>query len=343
MSGCLTCGLLRLLWCWLEDLSCRLQDSNLLKLIVAIIVALLVLFNISTGLSLANSCDESSQESLEDGSGDACEDSLEGSSSSLQCTRLGSPETYDYGWIRGPHTWETPCNNQSPINIELNRLEINYFDAPLIWSNYNEVPLGIRLENNGHTLILRAAFPGSPPAIDGGDLLGRFDFREITFRWSWSNSSGSEHTIDHRHSPLEMQCLHIDTDRSGCTSSQRILMISYMFNYTDDNPFLDVLVQHLVAVQLAGQVVEVPPFPLSYLMPAFYDKFYSYHGSLTEPPCHRGAEWLMHPVPLAISERQLNEFRQLRDRQGARIGRNARPVQPLEDRTVFLNRFRTGD
>nr|XP_016927468.1 carbonic anhydrase 1 [Drosophila suzukii] len=338
MNGCLSCGLLKYLWCWLEDLSCRLQDSNLLKLIMAFSVALLVLVNVHTGFTMANSCPRESEEESED----VGEDHPSESSGDLNCTLRGSPESYNYGWDRGPHTWNAPGNNQSPINIERNCVDLNYFDTPLIWSHYNDVPLGIRLENNGHTLILRAAFPGQTPSIDGGDLLGRFDFREISFRWSWTNSSGSEHTVDHHHSPLEMQCLHTDAEGNGCCSSQGILMISYMFDFSDDNPFLDVLVQHLAAVQEAGQVVEVPPFPLSYLMPAFYDKFYSYNGSLTEPPCHRGAEWLMHPVSLAISERQLNEFRQLKDKSGARITRNARPVQPLEDRTVHLNRYRTG-
>ncbi|EDW91335.2 carbonic anhydrase 1 [Drosophila yakuba] len=339
MTGCLTCGLLKYLWCWLDDLSCRLQDSNLLKLILAICVALLVLFNVYTGFSMANRCDEGTDDDCSDAGGDrsTC------SSSYLNCTVRCSPESYNYAWDRGPHTWNTPCNNQSPINIELNCLEINYFDTPLIWSHYNTIPLGIRLENNGHTLILRAAFPGRTPSIDGGDLLGRFDFREISFRWSWANSSGSEHTLDHRHSALEMQCLHTDGDGGdSCSSSQGVLMIAYMFDLSEHNPFLDVLIQHLAAVQQAGQVVEVPPFPLSYLMSPFYDKFYSYNGSLTEPPCHRGAEWLIHPESLAISERQLNEFRLLRDRRGSRIARNARPVQPIEDRRVYLNRFRRG-
>lgn len=331
MKGCLTCGLLNYLWCSLEDLSCRLQDSNLLKFILAIGVALLVLFNVYTGFSLANRCDEGSNDGCANAGGD-------------NCRRFrGSPESYNYDWDQGPHTWDTACNNQSPINIDMNCVEFNYFDTPLIWSHYNSIPLGIRLENNGHTLILRAAFPERTPSIDGGDLLGRFDFREISFRWSWASSLGSEHTLDHHHSPLEMQCLHTDGDGcDGCSSSQGVLMISYMFDLSEHNPFLDVLIQHLAAVEQAGQVVEVPPFPLSYLMSPFYDKFYSYNGSLTEPPCHRGAEWLIYPESLAISERQLNEFRQLRDRRGSRIARNARPVQPIGDRMVYLNRYRTG-
>ncbi|KAH8280589.1 hypothetical protein KR018_011393, partial [Drosophila ironensis] len=202
---------------------------------------------------------------------------------------------------------------QSPINIEQSCLIERIFDTCLEWGNYHDMPRGIRLENNGHTLILRASFADRLPWINGGDLLGRFEFREIRFRWSWYNSSGSEHTIDNEHFPLEMQCLHVDSDGDGCISSQALLMVSYMFELGNENPMLNVLTQHLVRVQSAGRAVEVPPFPLSYLLTPFYSRFFSYHGSLTEPPCHRGTEWFLCPLTFGMSERQLNEFRQLRN------------------------------
>ncbi|XP_022228007.2 carbonic anhydrase 1 [Drosophila obscura] len=252
----------------------------------------------------------------------------------------GWMSTFDYGAIKGPHSWNVPTNNQSPVNIEQCCMENSYFTIPLEWTNGNVLPAGILLQNNGHTLVLRASYPSCVPMIGGGDLLGRFEFREISFRWSWSNSMGSEHTVDNAHYPLEMQCLHTPPQSVSCISSQSILMISYMFEVGRDNPYLEVLIQHLVAVQNAGSTVEVPPFPISYLMLPFYTEFFSYNGSLTQPPCHRGVEWLINPNTLSISERQLNEFRQLRNPHGARIGSNARPVQPLEDRTIFYNRYR---
>ncbi|XP_001360972.2 carbonic anhydrase-related protein [Drosophila pseudoobscura] len=256
------------------------------------------------------------------------------------CVASGQPNTFDYGAIRGPHSWNVPTNNQSPVNINQPCMENSYFETPLQWTNGNVLPDGIRLENNGHTVVLRASYPGCVPSIDGGDLLGRFEFREISFRWSWSSNMGSEHTVDNRHYPLEMQCLHTAAQTEGCISSQSIVMISYMFEVGEDNPYLEVLIQHLVTIKKAGRSVEVPPFPISYLVTPFYTQFFSYQGSLTEPPCHRGVEWLINPDPLAISERQLNEFRQLRSYHGARIGSNARPVQPLGDRAVFYNHYR---
>ncbi|KAH8411051.1 hypothetical protein KR222_010661, partial [Zaprionus bogoriensis] len=250
------------------------------------------------------------------------------------------PTSYGYGTRNGPHTWHVAENNQSPINIDSGSVQRCLFGNPLRWHGYDELPLGICLENTGHTLLLRAVYQGDTPFLYGGDLLGFFGFYEISFRWSWYNATGSEHTLDNEHFPLEMQCLHTErtVDPSHATS-RGVLVISYMFSVATENPFFDVLIQHLVAVQMAGQTVEIPPFPLNYLMATFGTGFYSYQGSLTEPPCHRGAEWFIYPTTLAIGERQLHEFRKLRSRTGARIARNARPVQPLGNREVKLNQF----
>lgn len=62
---------------------------------------------------------------------------------------------------------------------------------------------------------------------------------------------------------------------------------------------------------------------------------------MTEPPCYQGAEWFVFPEPLAISERQLNEFRQIRGTDGvSRIVRNSRPIQTIsDDRTINFNQY----
>ncbi|EDW58828.1 carbonic anhydrase 1 [Drosophila virilis] len=330
MGCCWSCACVSSYWCWLREQSVQLLDTNWFIWIWAVSGALIVLYNLHSGICLMehiSDCGQAGEESA------AAAAAAPDTSSSL-----------DYGIRRGPHTWRTADNNQSPINIVSRSTEEVCFSQALRWIGYDDLPVGIRLENNGHTLLLRAAFQDEEtPHLGGGDLLSCFSFHEISFRWSWYNSTGSEHTLDNEHFPLEMQCLHTDAANTENASSRSLLMVSYMFAVSAENPFMDVIVQHLVAVQLAGQCVEIPPFPLNYLMSPFYTDFYSYHGSLTEPPCHRGAEWFIYPQPIAISERQLHEFRKLRSRSGARIGRNARPVQSLGDRTVKINCYRASE
>lgn len=104
---------------------------------------------------------------------------------------------------------------------------------------------------------------------------------------------------------------------------------------------MDPVIQNLHRIRKPGTKIEISPFPLAYLCHQFRSGFYSYGGSITEPPCYQGAEWFIFPEPLAISERQLNEFRQILSANGkTRIVRNARPVQYINStRVINFNEY----
>ncbi|ALC40624.1 CG12309 [Drosophila busckii] len=249
---------------------------------------------------------------------------------------------YDYGMQQGPHTWLHVGPNQSPVNIDEQATERLAIRELLNWNHYDELPLSITLENTGQTLLLRAQFRANAPTLSGADLLANYTFMELSFHWGWSNSEGSEHTINHRKYPLEMQVLH----RTGAavprssTSSYDLLMVAYVFELSAHNPFLDPLMQNLKLVQQPGKRVQIAPFPLSYLVYPFRTGFYSYGGSLTQPPCYQGTEWFIFPESLAISDFQLRHFRQLLSGDGITpITRNSRPVQSLGNRIINLNYF----
>ncbi|XP_039481739.1 carbonic anhydrase 6 [Drosophila santomea] len=260
---------------------------------------------------------------------------------------------YGYDMNHGPHTWlpksgssgssvgEANCF-QSPVNIDETQIQRLAIRELLNWNHFDDLPASITLENTGQTLILRAQFHGNAPTISGADLLASYTFLELRFHWGWCNSEGSEHTINHRKFPLEMQVMH--KTGSGvpgmCTSSYDLLMIGYFFDLSAHNPYLDPLVQNLRLVQKPGTRVQIPPFPISYLMYPFRSGFYSYGGSLTHPPCYQGTEWFIFPESLAISDFQLRHFRLLLGPDGiSPIARNSRPVQNMGNRVVSLNCF----
>ena len=56
-------------------------------------------------------------------------------------------------------------------------------------------------------------------------------------------------------------------------------------------------------------------------------QFLGYRGSLTTPPCTEGVRWLLASEPMAVGAVEQRWLEQ-------RMGQNARPVQPLGDRTV---------
>jgi carbonic anhydrase len=58
---------------------------------------------------------------------------------------------------------------------------------------------------------------------------------------------------------------------------------------------------------------------------------YLYPGSLTTPPCSEGVNWMVLNEPIAMSSQQLSALR-------SAIGTSNRPVQPLGDRELKLDR-----
>ena len=54
---------------------------------------------------------------------------------------------------------------------------------------------------------------------------------------------------------------------------------------------------------------------------------YRYLGSLTTPPCTEGVAWTLFTEPVEVSTEQIEAFRKI-------VGANARPVQPLNGRTI---------
>nr|CAD7455519.1 unnamed protein product [Timema tahoe] len=100
-----------------------------------------------------------------------------------------------------------------------------------------------------------------------------------------------------------------------------------------DNPYLDPLVNNLRHVINPGSAVKIDPFPMSWFYPEFNHCYYSYHGSLTYPPCSELVTWIIQPEPVAISPRQLSLFRVLETEDGPIIS-NSRPLQHLNNRPI---------
>lgn len=56
--------------------------------------------------------------------------------------------------------------------------------------------------------------------------------------------------------------------------------------------------------------------------------YFTYVGSLTEPPCTQGVEWFVLMQPLEVDVSYVQELHRI-------VGHNARPVQPLNGRPVL--------
>lgn len=235
---------------------------------------------------------------------------------------------------------------QSPINIRSSEASLLKISERLVWNHFEDLPLTTVIENNGKTVVLRAAYQFNKPTIAGADLLQSYIFDSAKFRWSFLDGEGSEHAIDNMKFPMEFQATHISrssqTDMcSNMFGDIGILIISYFFSITKyDNPYLDPISSNLHLIRQPGSKAEIPPFPLSWLCYPFRTGFFSYGGSMSEPPCKEGVTWFVHPEPIAISIKQIIEFRSLLGPDNtSRIMRNFRPIQNVNGRVICYNRY----
>lgn len=84
-------------------------------------------------------------------------------------------------------------------------------------------------------MVLHFRLPGtSLPQVCGGPLSGSYQFYNASFRWGPTEYEGSEHTIESHRFALELQAMHIRTDKTyfslqSAIESGAVLIISYFF------------------------------------------------------------------------------------------------------------------
>ncbi|KAE9179497.1 Glutarate-semialdehyde dehydrogenase [Phytophthora fragariae] len=143
----------------------------------------------------------------------------------------------------------------------------------------------------------------------------------------------SEHTIDGQAFGGELHFVHKTADGSAA------LVIGLFLQKTDaadTEPAVDAIVDAMSAVTLNTSI----PMSLgsySELISAYVEKghVFNYAGSLTTPPCTEFVDRWVVRTPVPISSAQFDRIEaNLAELEITDNGRNARPVQPLNGRTV---------
>jgi len=234
--------------------------------------------------------------------------------SSIQLTQAAG--TVNWGYFQHgsepivlPASWGEhfpDCNgfSQSPVNItntvksELSELDISYEDTPL------------RIINNGHTIQVNYA-PGSSLYIANKDQ------RVLQFHFH----TPSENVINGQHYPMEMHIVHADT-------AGALTVVAVFIEEGKENETFAKIIAN--APLHKGEFVSFDEINVDALLPEKTNNFYNFSGSLTTPPCSEGVNWLVMENSITFSAEQIAAFEHI-------IHENNRPVQDINDRTIFLN------
>jgi carbonic anhydrase len=207
--------------------------------------------------------------------------------------------------------------SQSPVDLS-NTKQINLPDVIIDILNEKEVELVnqagvINALDNGHTIQINAKTGEKMTFSDKIYALIQFHFH-----------APSEHTVDGNHYPMEMHFVHQADDGS-------LAVVGVFMEEGAHNPGIEPLWKQLNIGVGKKTVIQIPDNFDAYIFSGGTSAVYHYDGSLTTPPCSEGVKWFIRKRPAQLSKEQIAEFTAVYDQ-------NNRPVQSLNERTVYLDK-----
>jgi carbonic anhydrase len=223
---------------------------------------------------------------------------------------------WSYSGETGPEHWasEDPAfaacgvgKRQSPIDIEQAPAEA----LPPIEFAYQPIPLTVT--DTGHSFQVNVP-PGSGGITVGGE---HYDLVQFHFHHP------SEEEIHGRSYAMVTHLVHKN-------AKGELAVVAVLIRAGEANAFLKPVFDHFPAKGTPEASVSGATLDLKEFLPA-QRGYYTFEGSLTTPPCTEGVRWFVLKRPVQASAAQVQQF-------AARYPRDARPVQPLNDRTVAATR-----
>ena len=234
---------------------------------------------------------------------------------------------WDYEAAYGPAFWHknevcVPTSSQSPINIiKADCTEMQYM--PQIKFDYGDGDRNSTcVINTGHgTMQVNFEEGKYTTTVDGRTLnLVQFHFH-----------TPSEHAIDGQHSAMEVHLVHQDVD-----TGQLNVFGSLMDGSGQPNAALQACLEE--APHAKDIVAPITVDPNTLLPPLSKRTYFNYSGSLTTPPCSEDVNWYVFEHNIQCSPRQVIAFQNYLQN-GNSLSMNARPIQPLKNRTIMIGKI----
>lgn len=216
----------------------------------------------------------------------------------------GSPE--NWGKLSEEYATCESGDNQSPINL------VGASLSQLPDPTFNYALRASEIKNLGHTLQVDVE-PGSSMTLQGRQYeLAQFHFH-----------TPSEHRLQGTEYPAELHFVHKGP-------GNELAVVGVFIKEGPENQALSSFWDKLPRAKGGAQKIEAGRLTAESLLPQT-KQHYLYPGSLTTPPCSEGVNWMVLNEPISMSSQQLSALKSV-------IGTSNRPVQPLGDRELKIDR-----
>lgn len=194
---------------------------------------------------------------------------------------------------------QSPIDLTAPVEAKLGSLRTDYRDVRL------------RIINDGHTIRVN---------YNAGSRMwfhGRcYELKELHFH------APGEHTRDGRHYAMEAHLVHAD-------AKGNLAVIGVLIQEGAPNATIDQIWKYMPIGAGPEHIISDVYVNAVGLLPDM-TSYFTYLGSLTTPPCTEGVRWIVAARPITALVQQIVKFRRV-------IGKNARAVQPLNQRLLLEN------
>ena len=194
---------------------------------------------------------------------------------------------------------QSPIDINDGIKVDLTPIEFEYR------------PSYFRIVDNGHTVQVNVG-EGSSIRV----MRRVYDLKQFHFH------RPSEFRIDGRGYDMEMHLVHKDLDG-------RLAVVSVMLERGTSHPLVQTLWNNLPLERHSSYAPEVAIDPND-MLPTD-QRYATFIGSLTTPPCTEGVLWMVMRQPVQLSLDQISIFSRLHPM-------NARPIQEMAGRLVKMSR-----
>jgi len=265
--------------------------------------------------------------------------------------------SWGYKEHNGPSTWKSVAEHaagqhQSPVVIERASVKFDPHLKEKPLSTSYQLDSVKALQNNGHTATI--SVEGNDSHLSGGPLDVEYTLKQFHFHWGSKTGHGSEHVLDDKSYSAELHFVHWNSSKhatfeEAVKAEDGLAVLTVFLEVGEENHALKVITDLLPEVRHSGDKVSLPDgFNPASLLPGNTTHFWTYHGSLTTPPCLESVQFIIYEEPVQLSEQQLDAFRSLnicpRDHcptgnhddtaECCRLVDNFRPPMPLNDRVI---------
>ncbi|XP_017058603.1 carbonic anhydrase 6 [Drosophila ficusphila] len=272
---------------------------------------------------------------------------------SFALTNSGSRSHFGFNYDKQGRDWNVRGGKrQSPIDLcSCNAITCNVPKLELV--NYNKVlcaPLSVI--NNGLTVLMRIpkTVEGKQPSICISSEQGHvFEAEQLHFHWGSEHTKGSEHKLDGDFYDGEVHIVHKNCSyKSNKEAGQQrngfavlaVLLRNLEVPINESSAMNEIFktVSGISAFDASQALKE--SMALEDLIACIdTNKYLTYEGSLTTPPCAEAVIWFIFQTPVDVPQEYWKNFWQLRDSRGQRALNTYRDLQDDYNRPVYRSKF----